>query len=103
MQASLAYPLPALDPTPMLDHLERPAGHAPTLRQVLADAGPTYLANGLIAFIFAATGPVAVILAVGTGGGLSQAELASWVFGVFFINGLITLAMSWRSQKSTEA
>ena len=80
----------------MLAHLERPAGPAPTLRQALADAGPTYLANGLIAFIFAATGPVAVILAVGTGGGLSQAELASWVFGVFFINGLITLAMSWR-------
>jgi benzoate membrane transport protein len=54
------------------------------------------LANGLIALIFSATGPVAVILAVGTGGGLSQAELASWVFGVFFINGLMTLAMSLR-------
>jgi benzoate membrane transport protein len=80
----------------MLSQLERPAGPAPSPRQVLADAGPTYLANGLIAFIFAATGPVAVILAVGTGGGLSQGELASWVFGVFFINGLITLAMSWR-------
>ena len=80
----------------MLSQLERPPGPAPSPRQVLADAGPTYLANGLIAFIFAATGPVAVILAVGTGGGLSQAELASWVFGVFFINGLITLAMSWR-------
>ena len=80
----------------MLSQLERPAGPAPSLRQVLADAGPTYLANGLIAFIFAATGPVAVILAVGTGGGLSQGDLASWVFGVFFINGLITLAMSWR-------
>jgi benzoate membrane transport protein len=80
----------------MLAHLERPAGPAPSLRQVLADIGPTYLANGLIAFIFAATGPVAVILSVGTRGGLSQAELASWVFGVFFVNGLLTLAMSWR-------
>jgi benzoate membrane transport protein len=80
----------------MLAHLERPAGPAPSLRQVLADIGPTHLANGLIAFIFAATGPVAVILSVGTRGGLSQAELASWVFGVFFVNGLLTLAMSWR-------
>jgi benzoate membrane transport protein len=80
----------------MLAHLERPAGPAPSLRQVLADIGPTFLANGLIAFIFAATGPVAVILSVGTRGGLSQAELASWVFGVFFVNGLLTLAMSWR-------
>jgi hypothetical protein len=38
---------------------------------------------------------VAVILAVGTQGGLSPAELASWIFGVFFVNGLITILFSW--------
>jgi len=86
----------SLNAKTMLAHLERPAGPAPSLRQVLADIGPTYLVNGLIAFIFAATGPVAVILSVGTRGGMSQAELASWVFGVFFVNGLLTLVMSWR-------
>lgn len=80
----------------MIAHLERPAGPAPGGRRLLADLGPGYLANGLIGFIFSATGPVAIILAVGTRGGLTQAELASWVFGVFFINGLLTLAMSWR-------
>ena len=80
----------------MLAHLERPAARAPGLRQIFADFGLTYFANGLIGFIFSATGPVAIILSVGTRGGLSQAELASWVFGVFFINGLITIAMSWR-------
>lgn len=82
----------------MLAHLERPTARAPGLRQIFADFGLTYFANGLIGFIFSATGPVAIILSVGTRGGLSQAELASWVFGVFFINGLITLAMSWRYQ-----
>ena len=82
----------------MLAHLERPAGTAPGLRRILDDFGLTYFANGLIGFIFSATGPVAIILSVGTRGGLSEAELASWVFGVFFINGLITLAMSWRYQ-----
>ncbi|SNS49938.1 benzoate membrane transport protein [Noviherbaspirillum humi] len=76
--------------------LERPATQSPFLRQVLADFSLASIANGLIGFIFAATGPVAIILSVGTTGGLSRAELASWVFGVFFINGLITLAMSWR-------
>ncbi len=80
----------------MLAHLERPTARAPGLRQILDDFGLTYFANGLIGFIFAATGPVAIILSVGTRGGLSQAELASWVFGVFFINGLVTIAMSWR-------
>jgi len=80
----------------MLAHLERPSVPLTSLRQVFADFGLTYFANGLIGFIFSATGPVAIILSVGTRGGLSQAELASWVFGVFFINGLITIAMSWR-------
>lgn len=76
--------------------LERPAAPAPTPRRVWADFGPIYAANGFIGFVFSATGPVAIILAVGTSGGLSPAELASWVFGVFFVNGLITVAMSWR-------
>jgi benzoate membrane transport protein len=27
---------------------------------------------------------------------LSEAELSSWIFGVFFVNGLITIGLSWR-------
>src|SRR5574337_783435 len=80
----------------MIGHLERPTAHSPSLREIFADYGLTSFANGLIAFIFSATGPLAIILSVGTRGGLSQAELASWVFGVFFVNGLVTLAMTWR-------
>ena len=76
----------------MISNLERPTVPRPSLREVLADFGPIYAANGFIGFVFAASGPVAIILSVGTRGGLSPAELASWVFGVFFINGLITMA-----------
>ena len=76
--------------------LERPTVPAPSPRRLWADFGPIYAANGFIGVLFSATGPVAIILAVGTSGGLSPAELASWVFGVFFVNGLITVAMSWR-------
>jgi benzoate membrane transport protein len=36
-----------------------------------------------------------VILSVGSRGGLSQAEIASWVFGAFFLNGLLTLIACW--------
>jgi len=61
-------------------------------RKFRADFGPVYAANGLIGFIFAATGPVAVILSVGVAGGLSQAQLASWIFGAFFLNGLLSIA-----------
>jgi benzoate membrane transport protein len=56
------------------------------------DVGPLYAANGLIGFTFAATGPVAVVLSVGIAGGLSEAQLASWIFGAFFLNGLLSIA-----------
>ena len=82
----------------MFSHIERPVKPRARLSQILADLNGTSIANGLIGFIFAATGPFAVILSVGTRGGLTSAELASWVFGVFFVNGLISLVLSWRYQ-----
>ncbi len=78
----------------MLGHLERPAPGAGQ-RRLGADIGPLYILNGAIGFIFAASGPVALILAAGTEGGLSPEELASWVFGAFAINGAISILMSW--------
>jgi len=75
--------------------LEKPAARPPSLRQALADFGGLYAANALVAFIFAASGPVAILLAVGTRGGLSESDLASWIFGAFFVNGLISIAFCW--------
>ena len=62
---------------------------------MVSDFGAVYAVNALVAFIFAASGPVAIILAVGTRGGLSASDLASWLFGAFFVNGLISIAFSW--------
>ncbi len=67
----------------------------PSLADIVRDIGPLQLATGLVAFLFGATGALAIILAVGTGGGLSERELASFVFGVFAINGGLTLVMAW--------
>lgn len=74
---------------------ERPPRPLPGPGSVLRDVGPRYVVNGLIGLVFAATGPVAVLLAVGVQGGLDQAEIASWLFGVFFLNGLLTVLLSW--------
>lgn len=60
-----------------------------------ADSGPRYAANGFIGRLFAANAPVAIILWVGTQGGLSEAQCASWPFGAFFVNGLITILFCW--------
>jgi benzoate membrane transport protein len=75
--------------------IERPVRPVPGPRRLLRDVGVVYAANGLIGLIFAATGPVAVILAVGTQGGLSQEQLASWIFGAFFLNGILTVLACW--------
>ncbi|MBZ0215096.1 MAG: benzoate/H(+) symporter BenE family transporter, partial [Fimbriimonadaceae bacterium] len=55
------------------------------------DSISIYLVNAIIGFIFAASGPVAIILTVGTNGGLSESDLSSWIFGAFFINGLLSI------------
>jgi benzoate membrane transport protein len=62
---------------------------------VARDFGTTYAVNGLIGLVFATTGPLAIILAVGTRGGLSQAELASWIFGSYALSGVLTVIASW--------
>lgn len=67
-----------------------------TLSQLLRDLGPLQFVNGLIGFIFAATGPVAIVLSVATSAHLSDAQIASWIFACFFINGALTLFMTWR-------
>ena len=80
----------------LLEPVTRPLA---SWRKFSADVGPLYVANGLIGFIFAATGPVAVILSVGIGGGLSEAQLASWIFGAFFLNGLLSIAFCLMYQR----
>jgi benzoate membrane transport protein len=75
--------------------LEMPTAPRAGLRQIWRDFGATYAANGFVGWLFAITAPVAIILSVGSRGGLSEAEIASWVFGVFFFNGLISILFCW--------
>src|SRR5438874_8279263 len=74
--------------------LEKPSQPFPTLRRIAHDFGVHYAATALVAFLFATTGPVAIILSVGARGGLSESDIASWIFGAFFFNGLISIAFS---------
>src|SRR4051794_24140353 len=67
----------------MFSHIERPTETPPAPARVLSDFGPLYAASGFIGWLFAVTAPVAIILAVGSGGGLSEGEIASWDFRRF--------------------
>ena len=93
--AAAAWQTAALASCRMASILERPAAPPPSLRQLRADFGLRYAANGFIGWLFAATAPVAIILSVGSQGGLSEAQLASWLFGAFFVNGLVTILFCW--------
>ncbi len=75
--------------------LEKTARPRAGLREALSDLGGLYVVNAVIAFIFAASAPVAIILSVGTRGGLSESDLSSWIFGSFFVNGLVSIAFCW--------
>lgn len=79
----------------MLSHIEPPTERPPSPRKFVSDVGVLYASNGFIGWLFSVTAPVAIILTVGLNGGLSESEIASWIFGVFFINGLITILFCW--------
>src|SRR5436190_6321758 len=74
--------------------LERPVLPLFGPQRVAADFGASYLAAAIVAFLFSCTGPVAIILSIGAAGGLSESDIASWIFGGFFLNSLITVAFS---------
>jgi len=79
----------------MHTQIEPPGDQLPGPRKIVSDFGFLYAANGFIGWLFSATAPVAIILSVGSNGGLSEAEIASWIFSAFFINGLITILFCW--------
>lgn len=72
--------------------LERPPSLTVDLPHLLSGFRGIYVVNALVAFLFAASAPVAIILTAGAAGGLAESDIASWMFGCFFINGLISLA-----------
>jgi len=79
----------------VLATIERPAAPPPSLRRIFDDFGGAHFASAVVAFVFCATGPVAILLSLGTRGGISAEELASWLFGAFFLNGLLSVVFCW--------
>ena len=74
--------------------LEPAVTPVPRPRQVFADFGGIYASNAVVAFLFSCTGPVAIILTVGARGRLAEADIASWIFAAFYINGLLSFAFT---------
>ncbi|WP_052012267.1 benzoate/H(+) symporter BenE family transporter [Alicyclobacillus hesperidum] len=47
--------------------------------------------NGLIAWLFGATGPLLIVLQAAAQGHLQETETTSWIFGIYVIPGCLTL------------
>jgi len=74
---------------------ERPEQAPPGLREIFSVLRGEALVRAFVAWLFAVTGPVVIILTVAKEGGLSQSDTASWIFGAFFFGGLFTIIASW--------
>ena len=69
------------------------------VKNFFKDINKENITNGFVAFLFAVTGPVAIMLLVGTKTDLTNQELSSWLFGAFAINSLISIIFSfWYKQ-----
>ena len=74
-----------------LEPIHRPVAGA---GEVGSSFSATHFVNAVIALVFAASAPVAIILGVGVKGGLSESDLASWIFAAFALNGVLTIVVS---------
>ena len=62
------------------------------VRDLRAALGTATISNAIVAFTFAATGPMALLFAAAAKGGLGESDIAAWIFGGFFVNGLLSIA-----------
>ncbi len=74
--------------------LERLPADDPKTSGLFRSLSLTNFANALIAFLFSTSAPVAIVLAAGAKGGLSSADLSSWIFGAFALNSVFALVAS---------
>lgn len=65
-----------------------------TLRSIAQDFDRYGLVNGLLAWLFAATGALAILLAAAREGALPDPVVASWIFGGYALGGVFTLVMT---------
>jgi len=74
--------------------LERPQHVLPHPLEIAANADRHNIVNGLVGFLFAVSGPLAILLTVATKGGLSEADINSWIFAGYGIGGGLSMLFS---------
>jgi benzoate membrane transport protein len=74
-----------------LEPAERPT---PGWRDIVASLDRHMVTNATVAWLYAITGPLAILLAVASKAGFTQDQVAAWIFGGYAIGGLLSILMS---------
>jgi benzoate membrane transport protein len=67
----------------------------PTWLETLSALDRHTVTNAFISWLYAVTGPLAILLAVASKVGFGQDQLATWLFGAYAIGGLISILTSY--------
>ncbi|MBW1799796.1 MAG: benzoate/H(+) symporter BenE family transporter [Deltaproteobacteria bacterium] len=73
---------------------ERPVRPPPNPLELVTGCNRHNVANGIVGFIYATTGPLAIMLAVSTKGGLTTNDISSWIFGGYGLGGIMSILFS---------
>ena len=78
----------------MLKILERPKEPLPRPGEAWAALDHHAVSNGITAMLMACTGPLVIMLSVGVGAKMSQADIVTWMFGGYAIGGVFSIIFS---------
>ena len=75
--------------------IESPPTPFPRIGEIVGHGFGHNLVNGFSAFLFAASGPGAMILAVGVAADLPAEAIASWVFAGYTLSGILSILVCY--------
>ncbi|MGE5147797.1 MAG: benzoate/H(+) symporter BenE family transporter [Candidatus Eiseniibacteriota bacterium] len=74
--------------------LEAPSQRLPGFGEFLAALDRHSISNGIAAFLVASTGPLVILLSVSINGGLTNADISSWIFAGYGLSGVISIVFT---------
>lgn len=74
--------------------LEKGPGFRDGLRSLPGKLNPATIGAGIVAAIFGCTGPALIVINGANEAGLSAGVIASWIFGIYFFGGLLSIFLA---------
>jgi benzoate membrane transport protein len=79
----------------LMKTLEPAARPLASWRDILTALDRHSVTSAVVAWLYAVTGPLAILLAVSTKAGFGQDQVAAWIFGAYAIPGSLSILTSY--------